>query len=108
MLAQLKLSNLNEARKDTFRRVTDAISQLNAAADEAMKQQAYIRKDPDANGASELLPIIAPEFSATVAAFQTVAAKLQSMSEVHAGAKDIDQQIADYAIDLTAFSEELI
>lgn len=107
-LDQLKFSNLNTLRKETQRKVSNAISQLNAAADEAMKQQAYMHSNPDDNGANELIAVATPDFNASAQAFNQVAQKLQDMQLVQAGTLSIADYIAKYNIDLSEFSERLI
>ncbi|MEZ7225982.1 hypothetical protein NO989_04275 [Alteromonas sp. DY56-G5] len=107
-LDQLKFSNLNTQRKETQRKVSNAISQLNAAADEAMKQQAYMHSNPDDNGANELIAVATPDFNASAQAFNEVAQKLQDMQLVQAGTLSITDYIAKYNIDLSEFSERLI
>ena len=107
-LNSLKLQKLNSERKKTQRDVSNHISHLNNAADAAMRQQAYMHKNPDANGADQLIAVIHPEFLEAAAAFNEVAAKLQDMQLVSAGQMTIDDFIAKYAINLEEFSNELI
>ncbi|AJP43414.1 hypothetical protein EP12_06665 [Alteromonas australica] len=107
-LEYLKFTNLNSERKRTQRNVATAISNLNAAADSALKQQAYMRVNPDNNGADELIVITKPDFDACASAFNEVAAKLIDMQAVQAGTMTIDECIAKYGIDLTEYSKELI
>lgn len=108
-ISALKLANYNEQRKQTARQISTAISQLNAQADIALKQQAYMRSNPDANGADELIAVVAPEFNTLSEAFNQVAAKLQDMQAVNAGTMAVDELIAKYSsINLTEFSNGLI
>ena len=107
-LEHLKFTNLNSERKSTQRSVATAISNLNAAADSALKQQAYMRVNPDNNGANELIPICQGDFDSCSAAFNEVAAKLMDMQAVQAGTMTVEDCIAKYGIDLTEYSNELI
>ena len=107
-LNQLKLANFNENRKQTQQKVSQAISQLNAAASEAMRQQAYMRKNPDLNGADELIAVATPNFDASADAFNEVAQKLADMQSVQAGTLTVDAFITKYNIDLAEFSNGLI
>lgn len=107
-LNTLKLSNLNELRKQTEREVSRAISQLNAATGSAMRQQAYMHKNPDTNGADQLIPVATPNFNASAAEFNAIAEKLTDMQKVQAGTLTVDDFIAKYSIDLTEFSNGLI
>jgi hypothetical protein len=107
-IAQEKFSKLNQSRKETHRQVSNSISQLNAYAMDAMKQQAYMRKDPDANGAGDLIAVVTPDFAAAASAFNEVVEKLVDMQSVAAGAMTVDDMIAKHGIDLTAYSDELI
>mgnify|MGYP003133122369 FL=1 len=107
-LEYLKFTNLNSERKSTQRSVATAISNLNAAANSALKQQAYMRVNPDNNGADELISITKPDFDACAAAFNEVAQKLMDMQAVQAGTMTVEDCIEKYNIDLTEYSNELI
>lgn len=107
-IAQEKFSKLNDLRKTTHKQVSNTVSQLNSYALDAMKQQAYMRKNPDANGADQLIPVVTPDFAAAAAAFNDVAEKLQDMQLVAAEAMTADELVAKYSIDLAAYSNELI
>lgn len=107
-LNTLKLQNLNANRKKTQRSVSNAVSQLNTAADVAMHQQAYMHKNPDGNGADQLIAVVHPEFVEAASAFNEVAAKLQDMQMLATGQMSVDDFIAKYGIDLAGFSAELI
>jgi len=107
-LKQLKFANLNEQRKQTQRSVSSAISNLNAAADVAMRQQAYMHTNPDDNGADELIAVATPDFNAIASAFNEVAQKLMDMQAVQAGTMTVTEFVSKYSIDLNGFSSELI
>jgi len=105
---QLKLSNLNEQRKQTQTQVSNAISTLNAQIDIAMKQQAYMHKNPDNNGADELLIASTENFLATASAFNEVALKVSDMQKVQDGSILIDDHLAKWSLDVAAISKEYI
>jgi len=105
---QEKFSNLNKLRKDTHKRISNLISQLNASTTSAMKQQAYMHKNPDSNGAPDLIPVVTPDFLAAAEAFNEVVAKLMDMQSVQASSMTVDEFIAKYSINLEEFSAELI
>ena len=107
-VAQEKFSKLNQVRKTTAQQIGNNISQLNTLANDVMRQQAYMRKDPDGNSAGDLLPIVEPDFLALVAAFNEVSAKLEDVKAVHAGTMTPDELIAKYSLDLIEFSNGLI
>lgn len=107
-IEQEKFSNLNKLRKDTHKQVSNLISQLNASTSMAMKQQSYMHKNPDLNGANDLIAVVSPDFLATAAAFNQVAAKLMDMQALQSGAMTVDDFIAKYNINLAEFSAELI
>lgn len=107
-LYQLKFANLNEQRKTTQRSASNAVSQLNTAVDIALKQQAYMRLNPDDNGANELIAVCTPDFNACATAFNEVAEKLNDMLSVQAGVMTIEECIAKHGIDLSEYSNELI
>lgn len=104
----LKLQNLNEARKRTQRDVSNFISQLQSAADTAMHQQAYMHKNPDANGADQLIPIVHPAFLEIAAEFNKAAAKLSDMQKLSSGEITVDELIAKYNMNLGEFSNGLV
>ena len=107
-ISQLKLANLNEQRKQTQTQVSNAISQLNAQIDIAMKQQAYMHKNPDNNGADELLIASTDNFLATAASFNEVALKVSDMQKVQDGSILIDDHLTKWSLDITEISNELI
>lgn len=107
-LKQRKFDKAKDDIDSTERTATNAISQLNAAANAMLNQQAYLRKDPDANNAGELLPVVQPGFEAGAAAFNEVAGKLADMQAVHAGTMTVDELIAKYDINLTSYSATLV
>ena len=107
-ISQLKLANLNEQRKQTQTQVSNAISQLNAQIDIAMKQQAYMHKNPDNNGADELLIASTDNFLATAESFNEVALKVSDMQKVQDGSILIDDHLAKWSLDVTAISKEYI
>lgn len=104
----LKLSNLNDERKSTFRSLTGALSQVNEATKKYMKQQAYMLKNPDANGAGDLVAFFNTDFDAAYTELLGVYNKLKDMYDVRNGVLDVDTFISRHGIDLTTFSNELI
>ena len=103
----LKLQSLNEGRKKTQREVSNLISQLHSAADTAMTQQAYMHKNPDANGADQLIPIVHPAFVEIALEFNKAAEKLSDMQKLSNGEITVEELIAKYSIDLSEFSNGL-
>ena len=67
-----------------------------------------MHKNPDNNGANELIAVVQPDFDALAVAFNQVAEKLVDMQAVSNGSMTIDALIAKYGIDLTEFSNGLI
>ncbi len=107
-LNTIKISNFNEIRKSTHKKINNLLSQLEGETDSAISQQAYMRKNPHDNGASELISEVTPAFTATAAAFNAVAAKLQDMQLVAAGSMTVDELITKYSVDLAGYSEQLL
>tara|TARA_R100000544_G_scaffold16105_1_gene7624 strand:- start:781 stop:1110 length:330 start_codon:yes stop_codon:yes gene_type:complete len=105
---QEKFSKINQLRKNTHRQVSDAVSQLNTFASDAMNQQAYMRVNPDLNGADQLLSVVTPDFVAVATAFNEVKEKLEDMQSVASGLMTVDEMIAKHSIDLSQYSNELI
>lgn len=107
-IKQTKFSNLNDARKTTHLRINNLISQLNAAALEAMEQQAYMRLNPDDNEADSLIAVVTPDFVATANAFQDVADKLQDMQLVASGEMTIESEVSKWGINITEVSDKYL
>lgn len=105
---QEKFSKINQLRKDTHRQVSNAVSQLNSFASDAMNQQAYMRVNPDSNGADQLLSVVTPDFFAVSVAFDEVKEKLEDMQAVASGAMSADAMITKHGINLSQYSDELI
>lgn len=105
---QIKIDRFNSIRLATHDRVDNLLSQLYSAAIDAAYEQAYMRKNPDLNGADELMVEASPRFSTSITEFNKVKAVLDGMIAVAFEEKTIDQQITDYAIDLVAYSSTLI
>lgn len=107
-IAQLKLQNFNEARKTNEEAVSNSLSRLNAQVILAMKQQAYMHLDPDANGADDLISVVSPTFATLASEFNSIAAMLNAMQEVAAGTLTAADLVSTYSLDLTEFSDDLL
>lgn len=107
-IAQLKLQNFNEARKTNEEAVSNSLSRLNAQVILAMKQQAYMHLNPDANGADDLISVVSPTFTTLASEFNSIAAMLNAMQEVAAGTLTAADLVSTYSLDLTEFSDDLL
>jgi len=109
-LNNVKINNFNQHRKETQRQVSNSLSQLNSQADTAIKQQAYMHLNPDANGANDLIAVVNPEFFALAAQFNTIAEKLVDMQKVAdpLDAMTAADMVTKYSLNLASYSESLI
>ena len=105
---QIKASNFNVDRKATMRDISSAISKLNTQADKALKQQAYVRVNPDNNGVDEFKDILAGDIDGIATSLSEVNAKLADLMAVKAEVITIEELIAKYSIDLDGYSSELL
>ena len=105
---QTKFNTINQRRKDTTKGVSRAVSELNKHTTDALKQQAYIRTNPDDNGADELIPIVQVDFDALVIALAEVQGKLNDLTAVRNGALSVEDSVTKYNINLDEFSDELL
>jgi cupin superfamily acireductone dioxygenase involved in methionine salvage len=107
-ISQTKFQNLNEQRKQTSRSISQCISQLNAHASTALKQQAYLRKNPDLNIDPEFITIMGAEVAPIAAAFAEVQYKLNDIVSVMTEEMTVDDMMEKYNIDLSQVSSELL
>jgi hypothetical protein len=104
-----KFRNFNTERKATTKAVSDAVSKLNKELAVAIKQQAYMRSNPDDNGANELITIVSDEIDAIAISLSNANSKATDLLAVKAGTMTVEQLLAKYtAINLTEYSEELL
>ena len=104
---QEKFSNLNKARKATHKNVVSSLSQLLSFSMDAIKQQCYMRENPDANGADELIAVVTPDFIEASEMFNSVKDRLEDLQSVALGSMTTAEMKAKYSVDLVAYSEEL-
>ncbi len=107
-ISQAKFQNLNDQRKQTAKQVSQCISQLNAQALVALKQQAYIHKNPDSNIDPEFIDVVGAEVVPVATAFAEVQDKLNDLVSVMNGAITVDEMIAKHSIDVSQVSSELL
>jgi len=104
---QEKFSNLNKARKSTHKQVVSNLSQLMAFSMNAIKQQCYMRENPDDNGADELIAVVTPDFIEASEMFNDVKERLEDLQSVALGTMTTDEMKAKYSVDLVEYSQEL-
>ena len=107
-VAQLKLQNFNNQRKQNQAAVGASLSRLHEQAMLALKQQAYMHSNPDDNGANELISVVKPEFIALATEFNVIAGLLEDSQAVSAGTMTAAELISKYSLDMTEFSNGLL
>lgn len=105
---QIKASNFNDDRKATMRDVASSLSKLNVLANKALKQQAYVRKNPDDNGVDEFKTVLSADIDSISASLSEVNEKLSDLMKVKSDEMTVDELIAKYSIDLAGYSLELL
>ena len=104
-----KFSAFNKERKSSLSAISSDVSKLNKNMMLALKQQAYMRSNPDNNGASDLIPKVASQIDSIAAELAEVNKRASHLLAVKAGTMTIDQILAEYpAINLTEYSDELL
>ena len=104
-----KFKTFNTERKSSLSSISKTVSTLNKEMSLALKQQAYMRSNPDNNGADELIPVVADDIDLIAAALNEVNEKAADLLAVKAGAMTVDQLLAKYtAINLIEYSTELL
>lgn len=107
----IKFTAYNQQRKENNQRAAQAISQLNAAIDVAIQQQAYFRKDP--NGLftnADDRQIISAGVANLVPSWEGVKTKVDDMLRVMDDNDPftVDDLIAKYSVDLDDFASKLV
>ena len=104
-----KFSAFNIERKASLSSISKTVSNLNKEMSLALKQQAYMRSNPDNNGADELIQIVASDIDLIAAALQEVNEKAADLLAVKAGTMTVNQLLVKYpAINLNSYSAELL
>jgi len=107
-IALLKLQKFNTERLRNQEQVGNVLGKLNDSALLALKQQAYMHLNPDANGADELIAESTPTFLILAEKFNEIAAMLEDSQKVSAGTMTASDLVTKYALDMTEFSDSLI
>lgn len=104
-----KFSVFNKERKASLAAVSANVSQLNKNMMLTIKQQAYMRSNPDDNGVDELIPKVSEQIDAIAIELEEVNKRASHLLAVKAGTMTVDQLLAEYpAIDLISYSDELL
>ena len=104
-----KFSAFNIERKSSLSSISKTVSNLNKEMSLALKQQAYMRSNPDNNGADELIPVVASDIDAIAVALNEANEKATDLLSVKSGAMTVDQLLVKYpAINLEEYSDELL
>lgn len=104
-----KFKTFNTERKSSLSSISKTVGTLNKGMSLALKQQAYMRSNPDNNGADELIPVVSDEIDLIAIKLAEVNAKAADLLSVKSGAMTVDELLAKYpAINLTEYSAELL
>ena len=104
-----KFSAFNIERKSSLSSISKTVSALNKEMSLALKQQAYMRSNPDNNGADELIPVVAGDIDLIAIALNEVNEKAADLLAVKAGTMTVDELLVKYpAINLIEYSAELL
>ena len=104
-----KFSAFNKERKASLTTVGNSVSVINRELSKVLKQQAYMHVNPDNNGASDLLSVVADEIDVIASAFAEINSKVVDFMAVKSGAMTVEQLLVKYpAINLTEYSAELL
>jgi hypothetical protein len=104
-----KFRNLNTERKASLTAVSNAVATLAKHFPAALKQQAYMHKNPDNNGANDLIAIVSDEVNSIAEALASINAQAADLLAVKAGTMTVDELLAKYtAINLEEYSAELL
>jgi len=106
--SQTKFNNLNTRQKATADKISDLLSQLNAHAMDALKQQAYLRANPDLNIDQEYIDILGVAIDPIIVTFTEVVGKLQDVVASSNATVTVDSIITKYNIDLVKVSNDLL
>ena len=104
----LKFQKWNENRKQTQRSIASTISNLNAQALDALKQQAYIRVNPDLNISPTFAATVLTDITPVIASFLEAREKLNDLMLVSNGTMTVEDMIAKHSIDINQVSSDLI
>ena len=104
-----KFRTFNVERKASLKSISGSVSSTNKDLLVAIKQQAYMRSNPDSNGVDELIPIVASEIDSIALALAEVNEKAGDLLAVKSGSMTVTQLLAKYpAINLEEYSAELL
>jgi len=107
-LQQIKLTSYMTNQKATSKSVARSIASLNNDLAAALEHQAYARKNPDLVVDADLLAVIGLGVDELLAQYSEVDEKRIDLLNVKAGTMTVDELIAKYSINLTAYSNALI
>ena len=108
-IQSVKFTNFNTERKALTKSISGSVSALNAGITTAIKQQAYMHKNPDGNGADELISVVSDDIDLIEVALAEVNEKAADLLAVRAGTMTVDESLAKYtAINLEEYSNELL
>ena len=107
-LQQIKLTQYMSNQKQTSANIGRSIASLNSDLSAALEHQAYARKNPDLIIDADLLDVIGVGVDQLLAQYAEVDAKRVDLLNVKSGSMSVDELIAKYNINLTAYSNALI
>ncbi len=104
----IRFDNYNKQRTQTNNSAANALSQLEVLLLKALHQQAYFHKDPDGlfTNADDR-ELITKSASSLIPSWSVNLERVNDIVAVLQGTKPVDEVIAKYEIDLTAYRLEL-
>lgn len=102
-----KLTNFNKDYKATSQSIRSAVSQATLQLNTAIKQQGYIRKNPDGNISEADIVSMQDTFIQILSDFKGLIPLVDDMEAVHTGALTVDALIEKYNVDVDQYSAEL-
>ena len=104
-----KFSAFNKERKTSLATIGSSVSIINKELSKVLKQQAYMHKNPDNNGANDLIPLVSDKIDVIAQAFAEINAQVVDFMAVKTGTMTIDELLTKYpVINLEEYSKELL
>ena len=102
-----KLINFNKDYKNTSRSVRNAVSQLQLQLATAIKQQCYIRENPDSNLTAEDITAMQVVLTEIITEFELLIPMVDDIKSTYIGGMATQDLIDKYSVDVAAYSAEL-
>ena len=101
VMTQHRINNIGKAHAEISRNTASAISQLNAALDQAVKFAAMLDKDPRAEFDVNDKTVIRARFDAVFDDFAVITDKVQDLAAMRTGTPTPDEVLTKYGMTST-------